>query len=257
MSEAISEQSNVVPLPGLRRGRGRPPGSRNKTSKSAKELLDKHGKGAIETLCAIAAGHVVYSPPDDDGKRVKLSPTLTERLMAAKIIADKLLPNLKFAEVSAELDSHVRTDGDVEPSTRDLGKAILSILGKGVPEGGRVTVEEPGVHVARFSNPDLGRTIFPDSKSPASAVTDAGTSPIMSVTADESTTVPGPATKPAVVGDSVLCAAGQCRVILSMQSGIAKWGAYREATRELLRFVDSEAAGVAWAEQRLREKGFV
>lgn len=127
MSEAVSETVSDAPVPGMKRGRGRPPGSRNKVGRSAKELLDLHGKGAIETLCAVAAGHVVYGPPDDAGKRQKIMPTLDQRISAAKTVLDRLVPTLKASEVSAAVTT---TSTDTHDQTT-LAAVLLNVLHAG------------------------------------------------------------------------------------------------------------------------------
>lgn len=251
MSEAVSELSNVVALPGMKRGRGRPPGSRNKTSKTAKQLLDLHGKGAIETLCAVAAGHVVYSPPDEDGNRTKLSVTLYERLFAAKIIADKLLPNLKFAEVSAEVDNHVHST-EVPATTRDLAKSVLSLLARGVPDA-RVTVSDGTEHIARFRDPDLGRKVFPDSQdgtgafSSPSAVHDSPASENAPVTLQEKHQL-------RKVGDAFLLSTrAYIRKAGDLPDGRQQFDVFSAAGEMQRRFFDFDAAH-EWALKRIQER---
>jgi hypothetical protein len=133
MDSGTSEPTSTSPLPGIKRGRGRPPGSRNKVGKSVKQLLDLHGKGSVEFLCALAAGHVVYGAVGADGERERLNPTVAERLQAAKIVVDKLVPTLKMSE--AEITSSVTVSGDAFPNHHpgDLAKAMLGVLNAGRP----------------------------------------------------------------------------------------------------------------------------
>jgi hypothetical protein len=46
-------------------------------------------------------------------------------------------------------------------NTREAAKAVLQVLSSAVPEGGAVTLEEPGTYTARFSDPFLGERIMP------------------------------------------------------------------------------------------------
>jgi hypothetical protein len=123
-----SEHLQEEPTPGVKRGRGRPPGSRNKVGKSAMDLIALHGKGAIETLCRVAAGHAVFSAPDDKGNRERLNPTLAERVAAAKIIADKLVPTLKASEISGAMSNSLTIE-KAPPSNIDIAKALLNVFG--------------------------------------------------------------------------------------------------------------------------------
>lgn len=131
--EAVETDAPQAP----KRGRGRPPGSRNKVSRDARELLAKHGDGAIATVCRLASGKAIYGPPGADGKRHKIQPTLDQRIAAAKIVIDRLVPTLKATELSGSI---ARRD----VSNIDRVKAVYNLLAKlnltVVP--GRVTAEE-------------------------------------------------------------------------------------------------------------------
>ena len=90
-----------------RRGRGRPKGSRNKISRDARELIAQHGLGAVRTLCRIAAGKA-FTRLLTEQEREKITPTLDQRINAARTILDRLVPQLKASEVVAD----VRTSSD-------------------------------------------------------------------------------------------------------------------------------------------------
>jgi len=93
-----------------KRGRGRPKGSRNKVSSDARRLIAEHGLGAVKTLCKIAAGQTIYAAPDGSGKRERIVPSLDQRISAARVVLDRLVPSLKASEVTADVRSTSMTD---------------------------------------------------------------------------------------------------------------------------------------------------
>jgi hypothetical protein len=124
-------ENNVIELPDLKRGRGRPKGSKNRVSKDARELIAQRGKGAIAALCRLAEGKAIFRL-GPGGVRERLSPDLDQCLVAQRIVVDKLLPSLKTSEVASVTATFNGDDPNNPVSARDTAKAILTTLGSAV-----------------------------------------------------------------------------------------------------------------------------
>src|SRR5688500_12700733 len=126
-AEAASdcETGAVENAPVVGRTRGRPRGSKNKVSNDARQYLAEHGRVAFEVLVRIAAGRPVYTQPDASGRRTKRYPDLDLQFEAARVLADKLAPNLKMAEISSSSTVTSVTD---QPSDAAVAAALLAVL---------------------------------------------------------------------------------------------------------------------------------
>jgi hypothetical protein len=150
---------------GATQKRGRPRGSKNKITRDAKEVLSKHGLKGIETLCRIAGGNYVLGPPDKDGRREKMYPTLKEVLDAAKAVASWQLPTLRAVE--QKIDAVV-ADVTEPVDDIDLTKAVVHLLSKANTSERLTTVGSNDVVVRS----DAASKFLPD------AAAAAGSSPI-------------------------------------------------------------------------------
>jgi hypothetical protein len=118
---------------------------------------------------------------------------------------------------------------DVTPATatqshRQLARVILQILAQGVPGGGKLSIEQPGVSTVRFTDRDLAEAFIPDDPdlaptivvdAPSDTVCDAEVSPASPSAAQQGGEVDGfgaspPPTpaQPLTVGDKIPVKAG-------------------------------------------------
>ena len=88
---------------GYPRSGGRQPGTPNKVSQLGRDFIIKRG-APIEILCKIAKGEKVMAAEDSAraAKRNAVFPTIDQRLAAARILAAKIVPDLKSVGVSNE-----------------------------------------------------------------------------------------------------------------------------------------------------------
>lgn len=110
---------------------GRPKGSRNKLNADARGLLAKNGLAGVRALCAIAAGRPIWRPREADGRREKLTPDLDHMLTAQKAILNCLVPSLKATEITGQNGAPLIPEQESSP--RHLARAIVALLGEGVP----------------------------------------------------------------------------------------------------------------------------
>ena len=80
---------------------GRKPGTANKSSQLGRDFIIKRG-APIETLCKIAKGEKIQAADSDASKRAGVYPTLDQRLAAARILAGKIVPDMKSVDLSAD-----------------------------------------------------------------------------------------------------------------------------------------------------------
>ncbi len=92
--------------PGRQKGEPRPPGAGrkkgtpNKLTQLTRAYIAKEGC-PIRLLCAIASGKPIKAAAEPGStKRVKIIPTLMERLRAAETLARKIVPDMKAVEYS-------------------------------------------------------------------------------------------------------------------------------------------------------------
>lgn len=79
---------------------GRPKGSPNKTTAATRERIAEMGD-PIPFLVGVMNGEPIFaSPLKDGGTAAPLFPTIDQRVHAAKVLADKLVPNAKDRAVT-------------------------------------------------------------------------------------------------------------------------------------------------------------
>ena len=89
---------------GYPRSGGRAKGTPNKATQLGRDYIIKHG-APIEILCKISQGHKIMAAADSDSaaKRVGIYPTIDQRHAAARILAAKIVPDLKSIEHAGPL----------------------------------------------------------------------------------------------------------------------------------------------------------
>ena len=89
--------------PGYPRSGGRKPGTPNKATQLGRDFIIKRG-APIEILCKIARGEKVQAAADiaSASARVGVFPTIDQRLAAARILAAKIVPDMKSVDLSAD-----------------------------------------------------------------------------------------------------------------------------------------------------------
>ena len=89
---------------GYPRSGGRKPGTPNKSTQLGRDFIIKRG-APIEILCKIAKGEKIQAAADtaSAAKRHGIFPTIDQRLAAARILAAKIVPDLKAIEHSGPL----------------------------------------------------------------------------------------------------------------------------------------------------------
>ncbi len=81
-------------------GAGRKKGTPNKLTQLTRSYIAKEGC-PIRLLCQIASGKPIKAAAEPGStKRVKIIPTLMERLRAAETLARKIVPDMKAVEYS-------------------------------------------------------------------------------------------------------------------------------------------------------------
>ncbi len=88
---------------GYPRSGGRAKGTPNKSSQLGRDFIIKRG-APIETLCKIAKGEKIQAAADtaSAAKRLGIFPTIDQRLAAARILAAKIVPDMKSVDLSAD-----------------------------------------------------------------------------------------------------------------------------------------------------------
>ena len=99
---------------------GRPPGTPNKVTVATRERIEAKAD-PVAFLAAVMNGEPIKTAPlKDAGTQTEAYPTIDQRLSAARILADKLLPNAKSRPITLTLPSM--------EMAADLVPAIGSIL---------------------------------------------------------------------------------------------------------------------------------
>ena len=127
MSEATKRDAETTPVPALpappvdvlppKRGPGRPPGHPktggrkkgvpNRTTLETREYIQKRAD-PVEFLCRVALGLQVEAAPEPGAREKALvRPTIEQRLDAAKILARKILPDMKAVEHTGDTSPFV------------------------------------------------------------------------------------------------------------------------------------------------------
>ena len=88
---------------GYPRSGGRAKGTANKSTQLGRDFIIKKG-APIEILCRIAKGEKIQAAADtaSAAKRHGIFPTIDQRLTAARILAAKIVPDMKSVDLSAD-----------------------------------------------------------------------------------------------------------------------------------------------------------
>ena len=89
--------------PGHPKTGGRVKGTPNRVNAISRDFIISHG-APVEILCKIAKGEKIQAAADtaSSSKRQGIYPTLDQRLAAARILASKIVPDLKSVEHAGE-----------------------------------------------------------------------------------------------------------------------------------------------------------
>ena len=98
--ETAPEKRLVGRPKGQPRTGGRPKGSRNRLPEELRRYIDQRGR-PLDFLAAIAAGRkVTAADPENPDRKVRVYPSLPDRIAAARALLNKLLPDLKSSELT-------------------------------------------------------------------------------------------------------------------------------------------------------------
>ena len=98
----MTEKKKVGRPKGLPRTGGRQPGTPNRVNQVTRDFIISHGT-PIETLCKIAKGLKLKAAAADEATKSQcIFPTLDQRLTAARILASKVMPDMKAVAVSTD-----------------------------------------------------------------------------------------------------------------------------------------------------------
>jgi len=87
---------------GLPRTGGRAKGTPNKATSLSRDYIVRRG-APIAFLCSVVRGTAIEAAPEPGArKREKVVPTLDQRIAAAKVLAAKVLPDMKAIEHSGD-----------------------------------------------------------------------------------------------------------------------------------------------------------
>lgn len=103
------------------------------TPGEARELIYKAGRQGIENACRIAAGKPVYRRLKN-GAREAMHPSIDQMQTAQKMILGRILPELKAVEFAGEMTT--RNVDEPQHDVRQISRAILSVLGSAILDGG-------------------------------------------------------------------------------------------------------------------------
>ncbi len=103
MSETTTEKRPPGRPKGYPRSGGRKPGTPNKATMVSRDYIIRHGS-PVEKLCKIARGEKIMAAADSASasKRDAVYPTLDQQLAAARILAGKIVPDMKSVDLSAD-----------------------------------------------------------------------------------------------------------------------------------------------------------
>ncbi len=103
MTDITTEKRKPGRPKGYPRSGGRAKGVPNKSSQLGRDFIIRRG-APIEILCKIARGEKIQSAdPESASKRCGIYPTIDQRHAAARILAAKIVPDMKAVEVSGPL----------------------------------------------------------------------------------------------------------------------------------------------------------
>jgi len=92
-----------VSTPDSARRSGRPPGAPNKVTVATRERIESEAD-PIAFLGAVMRGEAIKSAPaKEEGTQIEIYPTTDQRISAARVLADKLVPNAKTRSITMEV----------------------------------------------------------------------------------------------------------------------------------------------------------
>ncbi len=118
---------------GLAKTGGRKPGSKNIVPSDLRRFINQRGR-PLELLAAIASGRKVSAgDPGNPSAKIRVYPTLNERVSAAKVLTNKLVPDLRATEISGSDGGPVKIED--KPYTKmELARRLLFILREATEE---------------------------------------------------------------------------------------------------------------------------
>ena len=104
MPETTTEKRPPGRPKGYPRSGGRAKGTPNKASQLGRDFIIKRG-APIEKLCKIARGEKIQAAADTASatKRTAIYPTVDQQLAAARILAGKIVPDMKSVELAGPM----------------------------------------------------------------------------------------------------------------------------------------------------------
>ena len=108
---------------------GRKPGSKNAVPNELRNYINHKGR-PLELLAAIASGRkVTAADPKDPCKKTSVYPSLTDRISAARVLMNKLVPDLRASEISGPDNGPIQIES--EPITdKERARRIAFALRK-------------------------------------------------------------------------------------------------------------------------------
>jgi len=101
-----------IPIPDPARRGGRPPGAPNKVTVATRERIENEAD-PIAFLGTVMRGEAIKSAPaKEEGTQIAIFPTTDQRISAARVLADKLVPNAKARPITMEVPKF-ETAGDL------------------------------------------------------------------------------------------------------------------------------------------------
>ena len=96
----LTEKRRLGRPPGYPKSGGRKPGSKNVVPSELRRFINQKGR-PLELLAAISSGRkITAGDPDEPGKKIRVYPSLGERVAAARVLMNKLIPDLRATEIS-------------------------------------------------------------------------------------------------------------------------------------------------------------
>lgn len=116
---------------GLPKTGGRKPKSGNRVPEELRRFINQRGR-PLELLAAIADGRMVSAAdPQNPGKKLRVYPSLSDRVIAARVLLGKVLPDLKSTELTGPNGAPLDMGQDAI-STFDLARRMAFVLAQGV-----------------------------------------------------------------------------------------------------------------------------
>ena len=138
---AVSEPRSPLPA---KRGRGRPPGTPNKVTRDVRELIMDKGR-PVEFLCDVLRGRRTrIGPQAGPGQPAYAYPSFAERMRAAEILIDKIVPDRKELSGNPEnplVPARIASDPKHD-NVRDIAMIMMHVLREAQEEGKTIHLAE-------------------------------------------------------------------------------------------------------------------